>query len=357
MEMTVKKEIFGKLDDGKEAYLFTLTNKNGLRLSITNFGGRMVQLWTPDRQGRFDDIITGFDTLDRYVNRNPYFGALVGRYANRISNSTFTLNGKTYKLDPNQPPDQIHHLHGGTRGFSYLLWNAEVPEEDEGGKLRLTLTSPDGDQGYPGKLDAEVIYTLSNDNDLSIKYSAKTDADTVVNLTNHTYFNLKGHSSGNILGHRIRIDADSFQPTNSAGIPSDSPTKVDGTPFDLRSMTEIGGRYNEKHEQLIQQSGFDIHYYLNSEKKLRKVCEVEEPEQGRRMEVWTTKPGIQFYMGNKIGSNVSFTGKGGYVYKQYCGFCLETQYPPDGPNGPDPSMVILRPGEEYCHETVFKLRI
>ena len=352
--MTVQKEVFGKLSDNREAHLFTLTNKNGLRLVVTNFGGRMVQLWTPDRQGRFADIITGFDTLDSYINRNPYFGALVGRYANRIANSAFTLNGKVFKLDANMPPDNVHHLHGGAKGFSYLLWDAEPLEEDDGGKLRLTLTSPDGDQGYPGTLFAEIIYTLTRDNSLSITYSAKTDADTVVNLTNHVYFNLKGHNSGDILGHKIKIEADSFLPTDPVGIPLGNPAKVDGTPFDLRTMTEIGSRYNADHEQLTRQSGFDIHYFLDSRKELRKVCEVEEPEQGRKMEVLTTKPGIQFYMSNKIGTNAVFTGKGGYVYKQYCGFCLETQYPPDSPNRPDLQMAVLHPGEKYFHETVFR---
>ena len=350
--MTVKKEIFGKLDDGREAHLYTLENKNGLRLLITNFGGRMVQFWVPDSKGNFSDIITGFDSLDQYVNRNPYFGALVGRYANRIAQSSFSLNGKTYSLDANIAP---HHLHGGVRGFSYLLWEAEPMEEEDGGKLRLCLTSPDVDQGYPGTVRAEVIYTLDKKNRLSINYSAKTDADTIINLTNHVYFNLKGHKSGSILGHRISIDADHYLPTDSLGIPLGGRAPVKDTPFDLRSMTEIGSRYNTKHEQLLQQSGFDHHFFLNQNSpgtgSLRKVCEVEEPEQGRRMEVWTTKPGMQFYMGNKINGN--FTGKGGFVYGQYCAFCLETQYAPDSPNGPDSSMVLLRPGEEYSHETVY----
>jgi aldose 1-epimerase len=348
--LLVKKEFFGKLNDGREAQLYTLVNKNGLRLLITNFGGRMVQLWTPNRDGRFDDIITGFDSLDPYLIRNPYFGALVGRYATRINNSAFTLNGKTYNLDPNQAPN---HLHGGAKGFSNLLWDAEPLEEDGGGKLELTLTSPDGDQGYPGKLEVKVIYTLGADNSLSIKYFAKTDADTVVNLTNHVYFNLKGHNSGDILGHRIRIAADEYLPSDSADIPLGGPAKVEGTPFDLRAMTEIGSRIHSSYEQIAQKLGFDVHYCLDDKKELRKVCEVEEPEQGRGMEVRTTKPGIVFYTANKIKDNFTFVGKGAYVYKQYCGFCLETQYPPDGPNGPYKDSVILRPGEEYCHETVF----
>lgn len=355
----IKKEIFGKLKDGREAHLFTLTNRNGLRLLVTDFGGRMVQLWVPDRGGKLADIITGFDNLEQYENRNPYFGALVGRYANRIANASFALNGKTYRVDANMPPDQVHHLHGGARGFSYLLWDAPDPLSPETGSLRLKLNSPDGDMGFPGNLAVDVIYTLTEDNGVSIKYSAKTDGDTVINLTNHVYFNLKGHDSGNILGHRIRIDSDSYLPTNPSGIPLDGPAKVDGTPFDLRNLTEIGSRYNMDHEQLRQQSGFDYHFFLNGKKEQRCsalgiVCEAEEPESGRKMEVWTTKPGMQFYMGNKIGTAAALTGKGGYVYKQYCAFCLETQYPPDGPNGAYRSMVILRPSEEYRHETVYK---
>ena len=351
--MTVKKEVFGKLNDGREAHLFTLTNKNGFRLLITNFGGRMVQLWTPDRNGRLADIITGFDNLEQYVNRNPYFGAVVGRYANRIANSKFTLNGKNYDLVPSQLPELVHHLHGGIANFSYTLWNAEILDEPDGGKLRLTLTSPDGDQGYPGKVDVEVVYTLTKDNGLSLGYFAKTGADTPVNLTNHVYFNLAGHSSGPVLDHKIRIDSDFYLPVDPAGIPLGERAKVEGTPFDLRAMTKIGSRYNDSHVQMAQQSGFDVHYYFNKGKELKKVCELEEPGQGRRMEVWTTKPGMQFYTGNKITAN-TFKGKGGYVYAQYGGLCLETQFPPDSPNRSNASEVILRPGVEYRHETVYR---
>jgi len=353
--LTVKKELFGKLSDGREIHLYTLTNKNGMRLLITNFGGRMVQLWAPGRNGRFADVITGFDRLEQYVNRNPFFGALVGRYANRIANSAFTLNGKKYSLVPSQQPDLVHHLHGGIANFSYQPWEAQPMEEDDGGKLRLTLSSPDGDQGYPGKCDVEVIYTLTKDNDVSLKYFAKTSADTVVNLTNHVYFNLGGHESGNILGHKIRIDADFFLPTDPAGIPLGDSAKVDGTPFDLRSMTEIKTRYSDSHVQMAQQSGFDINYYLNGGKGLRKVCETEEPVSGRKMEVWTTKPCMQFYTANKLTAG-AFTGKNGFVYDQYCGFCLETQYAPDSPNRANYTEVILRPGQEYRHETVYKFR-
>ena len=352
--MEVKREIFGKINGGREVYLYTLTNKNGLRLLITDFGGRMVQFHVPDREGHFDDIITGFDSLDPYLVRNPYFGALVGRYAGRISGAAFTLNGTIYNLDANQ---NNQHLHGGAKGFSNVLWDAEIPEESGGGKLKLSLVSPDGDQGYPGTVAAEVIYTLTDQNSLSIAYSAKTDADTPVNLTNHTYFNLKGHNKGDVLGHKIRIDADLFLPIDVAGIVSGAPKKVDGTPFDLRALTEIGSRFSASHEQMIQQEGFDVYYFFNNNNEmcpqLRTVCVVEEAQSGRKMEVLSTKPGVQFYTANKIKDNFTFTGKGGYKYTQYCGFCLETQYIPNGPNNPYGTSVILRPGGEYKHETVF----
>jgi aldose 1-epimerase len=344
--MLIQKEGFGKTADGKEVHLFTLSNKNGLRLLITDFGGRMVQLWLPDRDGRFDDVIMGFDTIDPYLIRNPFFGALVGRYANRIANAAFTLNGKKYQLDINAPP---HHLHGGSGGFANKVWDAE--ESD--GKLKLTLASPDGDQGYPGNLQAEVIYALSGDNRLSIEYAARTDADTIVNLTNHNYFNLKGHNTGTVLGHRIRIEADSYLPTDAAGIPFAGPAPVEGTPFDLRKMIEIGSRINSEDVQMAQKFGFDVHYFFPEGKGLRRFCEVEEPESGRAMEMWTTKPGVQFYTSNFIKDKFIFAGKGGCVYRQYCGFCLESQFPPDSPNNAGFPSIILHPGEEYRHETVF----
>jgi aldose 1-epimerase len=346
--MFMQKEYFGKTSDNQEAYLFTLSN-DGIRVMISNYGGRMVQLWLPDRNGHFDDVIMGFDTLDSYLQPNHGFGALIGRYANRIANASFTLNGKKYFLNPNIPP---HHLHGGSGGFDNKLWDAE---ETNDGKLKLTLTSPDGDQGYPGNLRAEVVYSLSSDNRLSIAYKARTDAPTIVNLTNHCYFNLKGHNTGTILGHHIRIDADAYLPTNAAGIPSGRAESVAGTPFDLREMTSIGSRINMDHVQMREKSGFDHHYFFAEEKErsLRQVCEIHEPESGRTMELWTTKPGMQFYISTNIKGDSIFTGKGGYVYRQYCGFCLETQYPPDSPNNPTFPSVVLHPGETYQHETVF----
>ena len=352
--MLIKKENFGKTTDGKEAYLFTLANKNGLRVMITGFGGRIVQLWLPDRNGHFDDVVMGFDTLDPYLVSNPYFGALIGRYANRIGNAAFTLNGKTYRLSANIPP---HHLHGGAGGFDSRLWTVEPVEETDGGTLKLTLASPDGDQGYPGNLQAEVVYTLTGDNRLSIAYTARTDADTVVNLTNHSYFNLKGHNAGTILGHQIRIDADRYQPTDASCIPNSAPESVAGTPFDLREMAAIGSRINAEHIQMSQNLGFDIHFYFTERKDKgsgpRLACEVHEPESGRTMQVLTTKPGTQLYTSNYIKDDSVVTGKGGHLYQQYCGFCLETQYPPDSPNNPAFPPVVLHPGEEYRHKTIY----
>jgi aldose 1-epimerase len=346
--VSVKKELFGKTKQGREVFLFTLTNKNGLQVMITNFGGRLVQLWLPDRNGHFDDVIMGFDTLDPYLIRNPYFGALVGRCANRIAGASFPLHDRVYSLDSNSPP---HHLHGGGGGFDKCLWGAEILEEGGEKKLKLTLMSPEGDQGYPGNLWVEVLYSLTGTNHLSIDYSAHSDAETIVNLTNHTYFNLKGHNTGTILGHRISIDADEYLPTDPAGIPLAGPAGVAGTPFDLCTMTEIGSRIASPHEQMVQKSGFDIHYFFRKKDDLRRVCKVEEPESGRKMEVWTTKPGMQFYTANNIKDNFVFTGKGGYTYTQYCGLCLETQYAPNSPNNPAFPSIVLYPGKNYRHRT------
>ena len=349
--MTIDKKYFGKASDGKDAHLFTLANKNGIRAMITNFGGRIAQLWLPDRSGRFDDVVMGFDSLYPYQNPHPYFGALIGRFANRIANGVFSLNGKTYNLDTNNPPN---HLHGGIQGFDSRVWAAEPVEEEDGGKLRLTLESPNGDQGYPGNLQVQVVYSLTGDNRLSIAYNAQTDADTIVNLTNHSYFNLKGHNSGTVLNHRLRINANTYLPTDATGIPLGGAEDVAGTPFDMREMPSLGSRINDHHIQMSQKSGFDIHFISwNQGRDLKKLCEVIEPDSRRTMEVWTTKPGVHLYTSNYIKDNAVVTGKGGYVYQQYCGFCLETQYPPNSPNNPALPSVVLRRGEEYRHETVF----
>ena len=348
--MSIQREVFGAAPDGSAVYLYTLMNSSGMRLKVTTFGGRMVQLYVPGRAGRLDDIIMGFDTLQPYMVRNPYFGALVGRCANRISNARFLLNGIWYELDRNAAPN---HLHGGTGGFDKCVWRAEMIKNPERETLELTLCSPDGDQGYPGNLNVAVRYTLTEDNELCLSYRAFCDADTVINLTNHNYFNLAGHDSGNILNHRIRIDADAYTPTDAAHIPNGNICPVSGTPFDLRQPVRIGDRIHAFEEpQLAQSEGFDVNYVLrNYDGRMRCVAEVEEPESGRRMTVLTNQRALQFYTANYIHGN--FIGKGGHAYPQHCGFCLETQGFPNSPNIPSFPPVLLHPGEEYRHDTVY----
>ena len=350
--MSITKKHFGNLPDGRKAELYTLENGRGMKAAVTTYGAKLVQLWSLDREGKMADIITGFDTLEPYLNRNPYFGALVGRCANRISNASFTLDGRTYQLDCNKPP---HHLHGGQDGFDKRLFEAEAVEEETRDTLILKLFSPHGDQGYPGNLWLTAEYSLTQDNELVLHYRARTDAPTPVNITNHSYFNLGGHDSGNVLGHHIWVDADAFTPTKEGGIPTGEFCAVEGTPMDLRREVCIGERIHADYFQLKQNQGFDINYVLNHpEKGLRRVCELSDPGSGRRMEVQTTMPGLQVYTANYLKGDFVFRGKGGHLYDENCGLCLETQFHPNTPNTPAFGTVILRPGEEYNHTTIYR---
>lgn len=349
--MSITKEPFGKTAQGIPVELYTLTNKNGLKLAVATYGAKLVQLHVPDKNGVFADIITGFDTLEPYLIRNPYFGALVGRCANRIAGAKFVLGGREYTLDCNAPPN---HLHGGLGGFDKYVWAAQAIEENGEEALELKILSPDGDQGYPGNLWVTVRYALTEADELSIAYFAHCDADTIVNLTNHSYFNLAGHNTGNVLEHRIHIDADTVTEAGEGGIPTGKLIKVQGTPFDLRGMARIGDRIHQNHEQLNRNEGFDVNYVLNRRGDgLQSVCVVEEPTSGRHMEVLTTMPGMQFYTANYIKGSFVFTGKGGYLYGQHCGLCLETQFMPDTPNIPAFGSIVLHPGEVYRHRTVY----
>lgn len=349
--MSITKQPFGRTTEGEEAALYTLENKNGMKLAVTTYGAKLVALWVPDRNGRLADVITGFDTLDPYLIRNPYFGALVGRCANRISNGSFLLDGKTYYLNCNKPP---HHLHGGQVGFDKQLFEARTVFAADRDTLVLTLLSPDGDQGYPGNLWLKAEYSLTKENEVVLHYQAHCDAATPVNITNHSYFNLAGHDAGDILDHRIRIDADGFTPTGEGGIPTGEILAVEGTPLDLRQGVRIGDRMHADYFQLRQNDGFDVNYVLNhAEGELGPVCELTEPRSGRRMEVRTTLPGIQFYTGNYIKGDFVFTGKGGHLYGENCGLCLETQFLPNTPNTPSFGSITLRPGAVYDHTTVY----
>lgn len=334
---------FGKMPDGTPIFVYTLTNKNGVEARITNYGGRLVSLRVPDRKGALGDVVLGFDSVDGYIaNPGPFFGALIGRYGNRIGGARFTLNGVEYKLDKN---DGANSLHGGGHGFDKAVWTArEIP-----GGLELTYLSKDGEQGYPGNLKAVVTYHLTDANELRIDYSATTDKTTVVNLTNHAYFNLKG--SGDILGHLLALNASRFTPVDAGLIPTGELRSVAGTPFDFNHPTAIGSRIGQNDEQLMLGHGYDHNWVLNGS-GMRGAAHVEEPSTGRVLEVRTTEPGIQFYSGNFLDGTIK--GRGGQVYGHRSGFCLETQHFPDSPNKPDFPSTVLKPGAVYHSSTSYK---
>lgn len=346
---SVTSEPFGTMPDGGHANLYTLTNPYGVEMRVTDYGGIIVSLKVPDREGQFDDIVLGYDRLDDYLADTPYFGALIGRFGNRIAEGRFSLDGETFGLARNNGPN---HLHGGVVGFDKVLWHAESFENEEGLGLVLTYASPDGEEGYPGTLSVRVTYTLTDDSRLIFEYEATTDRATPVNLTQHSYFNLAGHDSGSILEHDLMIAASRFTPISESLIPTGELRSVEGTPFDFRSITSIGARINSEDEQLSNGLGYDHNFVLDgSPSEMYLAARVTEPTSGRVMEVYTTEPGIQFYSGNFLDG--SLTGKGGHVYNHRTGFCLETQHFPDSPNQPDFPSTILRPGETYSTRTVY----
>ena len=342
----VKREPFGKMPDGKPVERFTLTNANGVELKAISYGGIITSLRVPDRNGTLDDIVLGFDSLDGYLQDHPFFGAIIGRYGNRIANAQFTLDGKTYKLAAN---NNGQSLHGGVKGFDKVLWTVE-PVGNNG--LAFTRTSPDGEEGYPGNLRTRVTYTLTDKNELIVDYHATTDKATPVNLTQHSYFNLAGQASGDILGHELMINADRYTPVNDKLIPTGELAPVEGTPFDFRTPTAIGARINNAHPQLKAGLGYDHNWVLNRKGSgLELAARVREPKTGRTLEITTNEPGIQFYAGNFLDGKL--TGKGGAVYRHRTGFCLETQHYPDSPNQPKFPTTTLKPGQEYRTRTVF----
>jgi len=330
--------------------LYTLTNSKGVTAAITNYGGILVSLKVPDRAGQLADVVLGFDTLDGYLKGHPYFGAIIGRYGNRIAKARFTLNGVEYRLAPNEGENS---LHGGIKGFDKAVWTAK--EIDGGKALELSYLSKDGEEGFPGNLAVKVTYSLNDENELKIDYTATTDKDTVVNLTNHSYFNLAGQGEGDVLDHVVTINADRFTPVDSKLIPTGELRSVAGTPFDFRTPHRIGERINDRDEQLILGRGYDHNFVLNrTGEGLALAARVVEPKTGRVMEVLTTEPGMQFYTGNFLDS---ITGKGGKVYKQRYGFCLETQHFPDSPNKPEFPSVVLKPGQEYRSTTIYRFSV
>jgi aldose 1-epimerase len=338
---------FGKTPEGVSVSIYTLTNSHGMEARITNYGGIVVSLKAPDKTGAMTDVVLGFDTLDGYVNNTSYFGALIGRYGNRIGKARFNLDGHEYKLAANNGENS---LHGGTRGFNRAVW---TPRELSDGGLELVYVSKDGEEGYPGNLRVRVTYHLTPANELKIEYEASTDKDTVLNLTNHSYFNLKGAGNGDILDHKMIINADRFTPVDAGLIPTGELRSVNGTPFDFRKPTAIGARINDNDEQLKLGKGYDHNWVLNkSANSLSLAARVEEPSTGRVLEVHTTEPGVQFYTGNFLDGTAK--GKGGKTYGFRSGFCLETQHFPDSPNKPSFPSTVLRPGQQFHSTTVYR---
>ena len=347
----MEKKAFGTTSDGKAADLYVLTNKNGMEVSITNYGGIVTSIKVPDRSGKMADVVLGYDALDGYVADKVYFGALVGRYCNRIGHAEFSIDGTKYTLAKNNGDNT---LHGGIKGFNKALWDAKDVSKRDEPALELTYLSKDGEEGFPGNLKVTVVFTLTGKNELKIDYSATTDKKTVVNLTNHSYFNLAGQGSGDILKTVLRIEADKITPVDSGLIPTGDLKSVQGTPFDFRKPTAIGERINADDEQLKLGKGYDHNFVLikNKPNGLTLAARAEEPTSGRVLEVWTTEPGTQLYTGNFLDGSIH--GKGGVAYTQRSAFCLETQHFPDSPNHPKFPSTLLAPGQRYHTTTIYK---
>ena len=346
----VTKADFGKLTDGRAVDLYTLHNRNGMTAKITNLGGIVVELKAPDKKGQFADVVMGFDTPQEYLTKNTYFGALIGRFGNRIAKGQFALDGKTYKLATNNGPN---HLHGGVVGFDKKIWQARPISKAGAAALELVLYSKNGDEGYPGNLRVKVIYSLTDDNELRLDYSAVTDAPTIINLTHHGYFNLYGAGLSDVLNHRVMINANRFTPTDATAIPNGELRSVRGTPFNFLTPHAIGERINQKDQQLIWGTGYDHNFVLNKKRKgaLTMAARVSEPRSGRVMTVYTTEPGIQLYTGNFLDK---VHGRYGRIYNKRGAFCLETQNFPDAPNHANFPSSVLRPGKVYRQTTMYR---
>jgi aldose 1-epimerase len=354
----VTGEPFGTTDRGETVRLYTLKNAHGIELTVLDYGGIIVSLKAPDRTGKLDDIVLGHDSLAGYERASPYFGAIIGRYGNRIARGRFTLDGRTYTLATNNGPN---HLHGGVRGFDKVVWDVAPFEGADSVGLILRYTSRDGEEGYPGTLHATVTYTLTSRNELIFDYLAATDRATPVNLTQHSYFNLAGDGRGDILGHVVTLNADHFTPVDSTLIPTGEIKSVAGTPFDFRSPTPIGARIDADDVQLRYGRGYDHNFVLNKGGKggtdgdMTLAGRVYEPTSGRVMEIYTTEPGLQFYSGNFLDGTL--LGKKGVVYRHRYGFAMETQHFPDSPNKPGFPSTILAPGGEYRSRTIYTFSV
>ena len=347
----VSRRPFGKTKDGVEVYLYTLRNNKGAEVRISNYGGIVVSLKVPDRNGKMGDVVLGYDKLSDYIKDSPYFGAMIGRYGNRIARGKFTLDGKQYSLAVNNGPNA---LHGGLKGFDKVVWTPTVLSTPEGPALQLTYVSKDGEEGYPGNLSVKAVYTWMDDNALRLQYTATTDKDTVLNLTQHSYWNLAG--KGDILNHVVQINASHFTPVDSTLIPTGELRPVAGTPLDFRKPTAIGARIQEPDQQLKYGNGYDHNFVLDKPTGELALCaRVYEPTTGRVLEVYSTEPGLQFYSGNFLdGTN---KGKGGRVYQFRNAFVMEPQHFPDSPNHPNFPSTELKPGEIYRNTIIFKLSV
>jgi aldose 1-epimerase len=349
-KMEIKQEPFGKTQDGKETTLYTLTNAQGMQVKITDYGATITSVLTPDKDGNMGDVVLGFDSMEgykspEYTKSGPYFGAIVGRYGNRIAKGKFTIDGQEYTLATNNGEN---HLHGGNKGFDKVVWEGEPLQEQNA--VRFRYVSPDGEEGYPGTLTSTVTYTLTDDNEIKIDYEATTDKATPVNLTNHSYFNLAAGNAEDALGHVLTLNADKYTVVNKSLIPTGELRDVEGTDMDFREPQPIGARVNQV------EGGYDHNYVLSgTDGTLKKAATVYEPTSGRVMEVFTTEPGIQFYSGNFLDGTI--TGSGNKKYKKHYGFALETQHFPDSPNQPDFPSTILEPGETYETTTVYKFSV
>lgn len=344
---SIETSQFGAID-GQPVTLFTLTNASGANVGIIEYGGIVVSLNVPDRDGNLGDVVLGFDTLDAYVADTPYFGAITGRYANRIAGGKFEIEGTTYELPVNNGPNS---LHGGIKGFDKVIWQGTPTESGDG--VSFSYVSQDGEEGYPGRLEATVTYTWTDDSELRIDYEASTDKPTVINLTNHSYFNLKDGGASPILDHVLMINADHYTPVDATSIPVGEIASLDGSPLDFREPVAIGARIGDENEQLGFGAGYDHNYVINRDADgLALAATVGEPETGRAMDVLTAEPGVQFYSGNFLDGH--HVGKGQVAYQHRSGLCLETQHYPDSPNQPDFPSTVLRPGETYKTSTVYK---
>ena len=350
--MAIVKGFFGKTSKDEDIYSFNLSNRNDMKVTIINYGATILSIVVKDKNGEYADVVLGYDSLESYENGDKYFGAVVGSCANRIANGCFEIDGKEYRLCTN---NDVNHLHGGMIGFNKVVWNI-VKLDDKSNYLELEYNSPDGEEGYPGNLKVNIRYTLTEDNSLEIEYKAVSDKDTVVNLTNHSYFNLGGHDSGDALDHMVMINSDKFTVNNEKSIPTGEIKSVEGTPMDFRTFTKVRENVDSEYEQIVLGNGFDHNWILNVDNhNLEKAAEVVEEKSGRKLEVFTTMPGMQFYSANFLdGTDI---GKGNIAYERRAGLCFETQYTPNAINMPEFESTLLKAGEKYKEKTVYRFSV